>query len=198
MRVLRPGESTNNEWRYIQPETTAVFYGLSYWAVRDAVRNHRAAMKLDLSSGWEERFQDELCRQNEEVICDRMKKANAVPASGITLDDLKRFMNTLISQRGELVDKEEAERRATICATCPKNTVVRGCWGCFGLGKLVQLFLGKNGTSKDRALDACSVCKCVLRAKVWLKLETIDNSGLEYPDHCWQKAPTTKSDSAGE
>jgi hypothetical protein len=31
------------------------------------------------------------------------------------------------------------------------------------------------------------VCGCVLRAKVWLELGTIDNTGLEYPEHCWQR-----------
>lgn len=196
MKVTRPGESTLNEWRYVQPETGAVFRGLSYWGMRDAVFAHRKAMGLDTGSGWEARFQDDLCKQNEQVACDRDKNAPRPMSQSVTLDDLKRFMTTLVNQRGDFVSKEEAERRAAICSTCPKNQVVRGCWGCFGISKLVGAFLKGSKTSRDTALDSCSVCKCVLRAKVWLKLDTIDNSGLEYPDHCWQKAESKPSDSA--
>jgi hypothetical protein len=65
---------------------------------------------------------------------------------------------------------------------------VRGCWGCAGLLKQVTSFLqGGQGTTMDQALESCTVCKCVLRAKVWLPMDAIDNTGLEYPEHCWQR-----------
>lgn len=187
MRVLRPGDSTANKWRYVQPETGAVFTGLSYWQVRDSVYRHRAAMKLDTAAGWEERFQDEICQQNEQAHCDRGKKARTPGKKSLTVDDLRRFMTTLSRQEGSFVSQEEAERRALICSTCPKNQTVSGCWGCGGIIKAVTKYLGNKRTSRDKALESCSVCGCVLRAKVWLELGTIDNSGLEYPEHCWQK-----------
>lgn len=194
MRVLRPGDGTANEWRYVQPETGAVMHGFSYWAIKEAVVKHRSAMKLDLSEGWEERFQDELCRQNEQVPCDRREK-QPITKKGLSVADLKRFMNTLLAQKGVFVSQEEAERRATICSTCPKNQSVPGCWGCSGIMKMVAQYLGKKHTSRDRALESCAVCGCVLRAKVWLEMDTIDNTGLEYPEHCWQRKPSS-SDSA--
>lgn len=186
MRVTRPGDGTHNHWRYVQPETAAVFTAFSYWGIKDKVYAHRRAMKLDTAEGWEERFQDELCRQNEQVPCDRREKTST-PKKGLSVSDLKRFMNTLLAQEGSFVSQEEAERRASICATCPKNQVVHGCWGCAGILKLVTQYLGKKHTSKDRALESCAVCGCVLRAKVWLEKGTIDNTGLEYPEHCWQR-----------
>lgn len=187
MKVLRPGDSTSNNWRYVQPETGSIFTGFSYWQVRDAVYKHRAAMKLDTSTGWEERFQDEICQQNEQAHCNRGKNSHINAKRSITIDDLKRFMVTLSNQEGSFVSQEEAERRATICSTCPKNQTVAGCWGCGGIIKSVTKYLGNKRTSRDKALESCSVCGCVLRAKVWLELGTIDNSGLEYPEHCWQK-----------
>ena len=134
MKVTRPGDSTGNDWRYVQPETAAVFTAFSFYGLLEAVEKHRKAMKLDLSEGWMDRFQDDLCRQNERVPCDRGKKQPTGKKS-LTVADLKRFMNTLSAQKGDFVSQEEADRRA----------------------------------------------------KVWLDLGTIDNTGLEYPEHCWQR-----------
>jgi hypothetical protein len=194
MRVSRPGRGTSNDWRYVQPETGVVFNAFSYWELEAKVQKHRAAMELDTAEGWQDRFQDELCRQNSEAPCAGRPK-NFKPTK-LTLADLRRFMATLFQWDGTLVERDEAERRAAICAGCPNNQAVQGCWGCAGLLKQVTSFLqGGQGTTLDRALESCSVCKCVLRAKVWLPMDAIDNTGLEYPEHCWQ---ATKSGSAGE
>jgi hypothetical protein len=193
MKVSRPGQGTPNEWRYVQPETGAVFHAFSYWELADKVRKHRAAMNLDLAKSWEDRFQDDLCRQNEEAPC-HGRVDTKKDSRRLTLQDLRRFMSTISKWDGTLVAREEAERRAAICIACPKNQSVRGCWGCAGLLKEVVKFLqGKKGTTVDSALESCGVCGCVLRAKVWMPLDTKD--GLEYPSHCWQRA--TPSGSAG-
>ena len=155
MKVLRPGDSTTNKWRYVQPETGAVFTGFSYWQVRDSVFKHRAAMKLDTAAGWEERFQDELCQQNEQVPCNRGKNFKPSGKRSLTIDDLKRFMVTLSQQNGSFVDQDEAERRAAICSTCPKNQSVAGCWGCGGIVKSVTKYLGNKHTSRDKTLESC-------------------------------------------
>lgn len=192
MKVSRPGQGTTNEWRYVQPETALVFTAFSYWGLEEQVQKHRKAMGLDLSEGWKERFQDELCRQNETVPC--IGRAPSEKSRTLTLQDLRRFMSAISNWNGQLVPREEAERRAKICVGCPKNQSVRGCWGCAGLLKQVVGFLqGQKGTTVDSALESCGVCGCVLRAKVWMPLNTED--GLEYPSHCWQR--TTPSDSAG-
>jgi len=185
MKVSRPGQGIQNQWRYVQPETGVVFTAFSYWELEFKVEKHRSAMKLDLADGWQERFQNDLCKQNDEVPCIGRPKDHR--PEKITLADLRRFMSTVSKWDGTLVSRDEAERRAAICAGCPKNKAVHGCWGCAGLLKQVVSFLqGKAGTTMDNALESCSVCKCVLRAKVWLPMDAIDNTGLEYPEHCWQ------------
>jgi hypothetical protein len=189
MKVSRPGKGTPNEWRYVQPETATVFNGFSYWELEEKVQKHRKAMGLDLAEGWRERFQDDLCRQNEEVPCHG--RTPSLEQRKLTLEDLRRFMTTVSQWNGELVPREEAERRAKICVDCPKNQSVRGCWGCAGLLKQVVGFLqGKKGTTVDSALESCGVCGCVLRAKVWMPLNTEDR--LEYPSHCWQRQPSAE------
>lgn len=187
MKVSRPGQGTTNEWRYVQPETATVFNAFSYWELEEKVQKHRKAMSLDLAEGWRERFQDDLCRQNEEVPCiGRTPKSDGSTDCRLSLDALRRFMDTISKWDGTLVERSEAERRAAICVGCPKNKSVRGCWGCAGLLKKVVSFLqGKKGTTVDAALESCAVCCCVLRAKVWMPLNTED--GLEYPSHCWQR-----------
>ena len=187
MRVLRPGEGTDNEWRYVQPESGAVFNGFSYWQVKDAVEAHRRAMGYDLSDGWEERFQHDLCKQNEEVLCtDRPAKPRG--QRRLTLQDLKRFMLTASKWTGEFVPVEEAERRAAICSTCPKNVTVAGCYGCSGILAMATKFLGKRKTSRDDALQGCDICGCALKVKVHMP---VDPDGLEYPEWCWQHVPAT-------
>lgn len=191
MRVTSPGRGTANKWRYAQPETGVVFTGFSYWQVSNAVREHRSAMGLDLAEGWEERFQDDLCKQNEQVPCTG-RKAN-VSKRYLKMDDIRRFFVTMKNWKGDTVSQEEAERRAKICITCPFNVVVQGCWGCSNILKKVVELVGNKQTSLDSALESCKVCGCVLRAKVWLPSDTEANAGLDYPAHCWQATESANS-----
>ena len=191
MQISSPGRGTPNEWKYVQPETGVVFTGFSYWQVCGAVREHRTAMNLDVAEGWEERFQNDLCQQNEQVPC---KGRKVEPSKRrLTLDDVRRFFVTMTHWKGDTVPQEEADRRAVICSTCPLNVTVKGCWGCAGLMKKVVELVGNKQTSRDSALESCKVCGCVLRAKVWLPLDAEVNAKLEYPPHCWQAKGSASS-----
>lgn len=188
MKVINKRIGTPNQWRYVQPESGAVFHGLSYWGIVDQVRLHREAMNYDLAEGWEARFQDDLCRQNMEIPC---SDRPVDPASrSLTVADARRFLATLSNFRGEFVSKEEAERRATICSTCPMNREIPGCWGCGGILKEVTKFLLGRTTSRDKSLESCAVCGCVMRAKVHIPMDVIrraeSRSNLSYPPNCWQ------------
>jgi len=197
MKVTNKRIGTPNQWRYVQPESGAVFHGLSYWGIVDQVQQHRRAMQYDLAEGWEERFQDDLCRQNSEVPCS--DRPVDLTQRRLTVADLRRFMGTLANFKGKFVPKAEAERRAAVCSTCPMNREVVGCWGCGGILATVTKFLAGRSTSRDASLDSCSVCGCVLRAKIHLPMEVIKSaeirSKLEYPEWCWQRQA---SDSAAE
>jgi hypothetical protein len=51
-------------YRYTQDGTGVPFHAFTWQALIGAVAAHRLAESLDLSLGWEERVEDEACRQN--------------------------------------------------------------------------------------------------------------------------------------
>jgi hypothetical protein len=48
-----------------------------------------------------------------------------------------------------------------------------------------------NKTSQNMRLHARNVCGCELKVKVLVPEEAIDNRGLEYPEWCWQREPSS-------
>jgi hypothetical protein len=86
----------------------------------------------------------------------------------------------------KLVSNEEAERRAEICARCPKQVETPSlCWGCHGVAGLIPLIKGTRKTAWDSQLKTCGICGCYNNVAVHLPLDTVDGS-LEYPVHCWK------------
>lgn len=110
----------------------------------------------------------------------------------IQINDIIRFLRSAVQwaqSGGKLVEPEEAKRRAEICLTCPMNRgdAMRGsCPTCFA-GRAVRFMADMI---KDRELPPglyyCAMCGCDLKLKVNFPIGTIDNAGLEYPEHCWQ------------
>ena len=50
----------------------------------------------------------------------------------------------------------------------------------------VRVVRAGRETSVDAALDTCRVCKCLLRAKVWVQQSTLNElSRHTYPENCW-------------
>lgn len=150
--------------------------------------------ELDQDPGWLERLEHDFCEQNPRLP--HMVDGQAY-GRFITIGDLKRFVVTMtkwaLAGRPS-VTQEEAERRATICAggdgvpPCPYNVGAGGCFGCAEAGEFLNLVNGGGKTSKDSKLRACGICKCQLAgAKIWMPMEIMDVSGLEFPDFCWQK-----------
>jgi hypothetical protein len=98
-----------------------------------------------------------------------------------------------VASGGKTVDQVEANRRATICESCPANQRVKenekgpGCCG----GKWVSVVkdvpravaaaltwpMVKNKTTpSDAKLYTCTPCGCPLRTKVWVPLEVLSYS----------------------
>lgn len=107
---------------------------------------------------------------------------------------------------GKTVLKEEAERRASVCAVCPKN-VQGGIDSVFtrvAADKIKrQLELRSEmelSTTKDNALNICEACLCVLKCKVWVPIEHVekkltDDMRSQLDPSCWIKSES--NDSAG-
>jgi len=87
----------------------------------------------------------------------------------------------------------EAERRAAICAACPKNGGWRGgCGGCSAttLAILQQLKQLKK-TGKDGSLMGCTVGGWENGAAIWLPASTTapsESQRTALPEACWRKS----------
>jgi hypothetical protein len=72
---------------------------------------------------------------------------------------------------GGLVEQQEADRRAAICAECPLNQPLGDCPKCREtVGWLREKIAGRS-TRLDNRLNACSICGCDLKAAVHVRLD---------------------------
>lgn len=161
--------------------------------ITDKVWKYRVANGGDVSPGWDDRLQAEMCLQMKlqgTTWCQDDEQYHAPSGEGIGLGDILRALSSfgkIIASGVKLVDQAEADRRGAICAGCPLNVEVAGCLGCSGIKGVVEAVRGSLKTTSDDALHGCKVCKCPLKVKTWLPLSSIDNTGLEYPEWCWQR-----------
>jgi hypothetical protein len=110
---------------------------------------------------------------------------------------IKVYIDTF-GETGRPVGASESERRAAICATCPKNE--KGNWTTFFTEEAAASIMGVFAilkdldlkTSKDQELGVCSACLCPLKQKVHVKLEHILKhtdeatiAKLREAPHCW-------------
>jgi hypothetical protein len=89
----------------------------------------------------------------------------------------------------QLVDQEEAERRAKICAACPHQIATSGCWGCKGIAGMLPQIAGAKTTSYDQQLKACGICGCYNAVSVHLPVDAQGGEGLNFPAFCWKATP---------
>jgi hypothetical protein len=94
----------------------------------------------------------------------------------------------------ETVTQEVAEERAKTCARCFMNSQVPGCSACFQLLNVVAMVKGDRSTKEDHALKSCLICKCSLKAAVWVPGEHLmkgttpqQERQFERIPWCWKK-----------
>lgn len=90
------------------------------------------------------------------------------------------------------VGQQEANRRAAICAQCPKNQNHEhgGCGACtVQVDRLTFIYLRNRSTPSDHLLKCCDVLNSPLRAAVWSdKLPGFsEQQRNELPAQCWRK-----------
>lgn len=137
-----------------------------------------------------ELVEDAICRA--QPLGSHYCKPRKSVARTITLRAVWRFLNTLVAWSGqklETVEQEEAERRAMICKNCPMQVEVAGCWGCKGIGGMVEKLKGEHKTAADAALKTCNVCGCYNAVQIWVPLDVLRRASeeLEYPEWCWKR-----------
>lgn len=139
-------------------------------------------------------MQATFCQYRPDLCVERSEESEAKVGAFLMM---KRFYNSAIKPylAGQLVDQEEANRRAAICATCPKNTdkLVEFCVSCStrSLVGHINQFLTSRHTPSDHLLKTCQICQCLLPMKIWVKKEDMDDPELRerWPTNhqCWMK-----------
>jgi hypothetical protein len=101
-----------------------------------------------------------------------------------------------IKRGGDAAPHEVAEKRASVCAVCPKNDP--GDWKQFFTNAVAGAFRRalekrdefKLSTSHDKDLHVCSACHCVLKLKVHTPFDLFfnkmgDESKIDLDEKCW-------------
>lgn len=100
---------------------------------------------------------------------------------------LLQWLSQLKTPVDHFVDQAEAQRRADICAGCPKSIgLPEGCGSCRKASEEMR-----NGIIGPRPADGrlihrgCDVFGSDLATQAWLELLATDQADV--PDHCWRK-----------
>lgn len=179
-------------FQYEDKETGFKVKTRSWKDCKAAVWKYRVANGGDVAPYWEFRLEEEMILQNNLQGTDWAvddDKYFPPAGEGIGIGDIFRFIKSmakLLAGGMRLVDQAEADRRAAICAECPMNQRVSACHGCSGVATLINSIRGSRTTALDDKLEACTLCKCSNKVKVWVPLEAISNDGLTFPEICWQ------------
>ena len=205
LRVVNLVDVPRGGFHFDVIETGVTIKASSIARLKAMVRSHFDANRLRVPPDFDSIIETTACRNLGEHAnhwcCDTADgspyEARPARRSRWTAADVLRFARTVkdwgLKTGFAFVDQAEATRRASICATCPMNVRIAGCLGCAGVEALVTSMKGDRKTPDDIRLETCDVCGCYLKAKVWLPDDALDNSGLTYPSHCWQKNQDDKT-----
>jgi len=204
LAVLNKVRCPPGGWSWTDPDTGVRIATLGYSDLIQRIDTYLKANKIPQGEEWRLFIEDDICRQNniEDSHCGEPTKPEKIPSDRkLQPQDLLNFLRTVrqwAAKGFKFVAAEESERRAAICAKCPKNVEVAGCSGCQGILSHVRSTLNRRAnhrglvakvTSVDADLQNCEVCGCVLEVKVHLPMEVATYAkppgGRTYPDWCW-------------
>lgn len=155
-------------------------------------------------NGWpvglsfEQEIEQQLC-QNHPELCEsdspKLRRRRR-----LTWGDLMRGTRVLLSFKlagSPIVEPEEADRRAALCAKCPANCQFdKPCGGiCGELADMVRAAVGSRRTKSHDQLKACGICHCLLEAAVQIPLEhqckgvtpEMKTDFAELGENCWKQ-----------
>ena len=196
--------SPSGGWKIKVPKTGIEFKHYDYKSICNAYRSHCNANGIFLTPRWEEEFISEMCKQNPHWgnSCTKINMKN-IQKRKISVSSVLSFLNMMkawaqstISGNSAFVSQEEAEKRASICASCPMNATLQfSCGACMSaVITLISSIIGNRKTERDKDLGACLVCSCSLKAAVHVPVDVQKESlpedikkEFDKITHCWKK-----------
>ncbi len=179
------------------PEKAMVGQGMNFPALLRSIKEWRRANSVPIGLG----FEDEV----EKMVCDLYPQECSGAIDGkprksrLSLSAVLRGTRVLLAFKlagSPYVSQEEAERRASICASCVWNLdYAKPCNGnCGGLKEMVSAIVGGQKTSFDDRLKACGICGCTNAAQILMPLDVLEKGvtadmkeQFAAVEKCWKK-----------
>lgn len=198
MRTFRQKQQVppGGRFFYQTPDTHVQFSGPSLHDVLRQVEAHYALNGRDAPANLPALVEDYVCRHVDPSFCEGDAEGRP-QVRPITVWHVLHATKLLLNRsfRSDFfVPRSEAERRASICATCPRN-LAGICTGCHGMASRFAASLHSRVTSRDSSLHVCAACGCYLPAKVHIANKYLDDSRFlvdDLPDFCWRRPPAGK------
>lgn len=162
------------------------------------IRKRLEANNLDVHD-WKARTIDLMCQQRPDIEQEDMDEPVTRTVTG---DDLKRFVVAMYETWKEgavAVDHAEQDRRASICASCPKRINVSCMGGCGRIAEaLSEMIIGcRAKVYPELHKTSCGVCSCECSTIVMFPLEILQKVDAktkfpvgQFPAHCWRYPKT--------
>lgn len=189
MKINHTAPTPNGKWRWRDLVTGSYLHSFSSRQLLASVRSFLAHNGREPMT--DEQIEDCICNQMglQPPYCDGTA---AVPVMGVTFETLTRFFSTAknwILGGAEMAPMELVNKRARICANCPRNAPAAGCSSCDEkLGQITSMdgVLPAGRRPNDHvALHNCSQCGCRLNLKVQLPISAYADDTAAYPEWCW-------------
>ena len=208
-RVISETESPPGGWRWRNPITGLVISAMTFNTLLEGASRTLLNAQLDPSEAAAQ-IHDEtaraLIRAGKEHLTQQVaevKRTGEQLRTGAKAAFLKWWRESPVyglihgkASRGEsvFVDQVEGNRRALICAQCPKNVIPtgKGWLQIWTDGQMLKSVENRKTASHDE-LGVCIVCSCELRAAVWWQSDIIAATtrdakfARDLPSHCWKR-----------
>lgn len=187
---IPPGGS----WRWVSPVTgqTLTSRATARKLVQEVI-NYQTNNQHEVQSPAQ--IEHDICMQMG-LLKPHCRGSEATPVGRTTLRTLsnasKAFLKWVSAGMG-LAPMEQVEKRAAICARCPRNQPLGGCTDCMPelAAQIAQDALVKperRSKQHDR-LHNCQQCGCRLTLKTQLPDSAMTlEEGEQYPEWCWMPA----------
>lgn len=186
-------------WYYKDPETGREFKPVAFDDMLTMIKAHRRANNLPIPANLKEQVEEQVCQHVPPEWC-QGRDPKKHPVEPLNFDQALQGTAVLgsllvhLAMGKSFVDQDEANRRARICYNCHYNTGISGCSNC-SMGKVreaVSKIVGDRTTEGESRLQACKICGCALKAKVWFPLEILQKhmsaeQNEQFPEWCWCK-----------
>lgn len=196
-RLLHPNQVPPGGWRFLERTTNVLIKAPTYENLKALIVEHRQANNLAAGLNLEQEIEEQICANLDHNDCTDSARPLHAQGGQLTLGQVFTGTVTLahwLLTGGKKVDLTEANRRAEICSTCQFNVSFDGCQGCHGetLRAAVDSIVQGQKTEYDEKLNACSLCGCSLKAKVFLPLNILRQHipadiQAAFPNWCWLK-----------